>query len=1061
MDDATALAALGVTVRDTSTLEAEYRADWERAAELRRVEREQRKRGKQPQQQPPQQQQPQQPSQSQPQPEPSQPSQPQPPQPQSSQPQPHSASQSQSQPQPLEEKPPVAAAQRPAPSGETSSASGRPPALRRAEADEDEDAALARALSSQRSERLSVALRRSTGAKRRLDEDEDGDRSDDEYVPSDDAGEEEEEEEEEEGEPEGLDELEDGEIAQVALPTGAVTNGAVPQAPRRDGARKRRQERAQRLDRTAYESVDEEVEDEELSHGIRLPGRLWQKLYEHQRVCVDWLCGLHAQEVGGIIGDDMGLGKTLQVVSLFAALQRSGQAGACLVVAPATVLRQWKRELNRWAPEIKTVAILHSSGGVDSSERVATVRRVCAAQAASACTVLVTSYEMMRLQASVLLAQRWQYVVLDEGHKIRNPDAEVTLVAKRFNTGHRLILTGAPIQNRLNELWSLFDFVFPGRLGTLPTFDEQFALPIASGAYANASNFKVQAAYQCSVVLRDLIRPYLLRRTKADVQLCLPDKSEQVLFCQLTDEQRDTYELFLRSDLVARVLMGRANAFSALTSVLKVCNHPHLLNWDAEDQQSDVRYGDWQLSGKMSVMRQVLSLWHGRGDRALVFCQTRQMLDIVQAFVAQQYTFRRLDGTTPVSARLHLIDEYNEDTSIFAFLLTTRAGGLGINLTGANRVLLMDPDWNPANDLQARERAYRIGQQRAVTVYRLVTAGTLEEKVYQRQVFKQVLSNNVLKDPKQTRRVFKPRDLRDLLAPPVSATAAEGTETADLFASAEQITAATEEAGAGGSVVAAATHHGGASSSSSPGPARAALTATARPPSAGSNATVDGGDAAQAAAASSGETGFLSRLLRGELVASALDHDAVVGDAAQKPSNNTAAVEAKRVAERAAASLQDSFERRRHDQLSVPTWTGRNGSGGLPRRFGSTPNPALARSGGAAATQTAASGSSSFFAQTQGDTAAVGSASLLERIRERQEATGQVDPEAQASRVLQRLCAFLARRGGRASSAQLVSEFQSADVDARLLKSLLKQCAAKDAGGSWVLKPSFNQQSQS
>ena len=177
----------------------------------------------------------------------------------------------------------------------------------------------------------------------------------------------------------------------------------------------------------------------------------------------------------------------------------------------------------------------------------------------------------------------------------------------------------------------------------------------------------------------------------------------------------------------------------------------------------------------MMVLRQVLKLWwYGRGDRCLIFCQTRQMLDIVQGYVSRYYNFRRLDGTTPVAARLHLIDEYNADPSLFAFLLTTRAGGLGVNLTGANRVLLIDPDWNPANDLQARERAYRIGQKRAVTVYRLVTAGTLEEKVYQRQVFKQVLSNNVLKDPKQTRRVFKPRDLRDLLARPVMGNASGG-----------------------------------------------------------------------------------------------------------------------------------------------------------------------------------------------------------------------------------------------------------------------------------------------
>ena len=187
----------------------------------------------------------------------------------------------------------------------------------------------------------------------------------------------------------------------------------------------------------------------------------------------------------------------------------------------------------------------------------------------------------------------------------------------------------------------------------------------------------------------------------------------------------------------------------------------------------------------MHVLRQVLRMWHGRGDRCLVFCQTRQMLDIVQSFVkASGYTYCRLDGTTPVARRLTLIDDFNEDPAIFCFLLTTRAGGLGINLTGANRVLLVDPDWNPANDSQAKERAWRVGQTRSVAVYRLVTANTLEEKVYHRQVFKQYLSNRVLKEPKQGRRVFKPSDLRELLAPPLASHMP--SETSDMFVDAQQ-----------------------------------------------------------------------------------------------------------------------------------------------------------------------------------------------------------------------------------------------------------------------------------
>ena len=167
--------------------------------------------------------------------------------------------------------------------------------------------------------------------------------------------------------------------------------------------------------------------------------------------------------------------------------------------------------------------------------------------------VIITTYDQVRSKLDALSQYRWHYLVLDEGHKIRNPDAAITQVCKRFNTGHRLILSGSPIQNKLTELWSLFDFVFPGKLGTLPTFQEQFGLPIAAGTYANASRFKVQAAYQCSLVLRSLIRPHLLRRLKADVDIELPDKTEQVLMCQLTPEQREAYEDFLGSDLVHKV----------------------------------------------------------------------------------------------------------------------------------------------------------------------------------------------------------------------------------------------------------------------------------------------------------------------------------------------------------------------------------------------------------------------------------------------------------------------------------------------------------------------------
>ena len=377
-------------------------------------------------------------------------------------------------------------------------------------------------------------------------DDEEWHAEDDQYEDENEGEEEEEDELEEELEHEQLEELEEGELEEGELrqPRGAAAAGAShgdggPSGDRgkRGGGKRRRQSTAEV---SPYGESDDELEDKVLDDGLRMPGRLWKHLFTHQQTCIEWLWELHRQEAGGVVGDEMGLGKTLQVVGIWAALHHSGRGGPCIVVSPATVMRQWVRELRRWAPEIETQLLHNSTGASDPATRSKLVRGVVRAGEGGACAVLVTSYEAVRQQAGLLLQQQWQYVVLDEGHKIRNPDAAITQVCKRFNTGHRLILSGSPIQNKLTELWSLFDFVFPGKLGTLPTFQEQFGLPIAAGTYANASRFKVQAAYQCSLVLRSLIRPHLLRRLKADVDIELPDKTEQVRMCQLTPpEQRE------------------------------------------------------------------------------------------------------------------------------------------------------------------------------------------------------------------------------------------------------------------------------------------------------------------------------------------------------------------------------------------------------------------------------------------------------------------------------------------------------------------------------------------
>ncbi|NXC45979.1 ERCC6 protein, partial [Penelope pileata] len=551
--------------------------------------------------------------------------------------------------------------------------------------------------------------------------------------------------------------------------------------------------------------VAEELSDEsdtEFEEGFKVPGFLFKKLFKYQQTGVRWLWELHCQQAGGILGDEMGLGKTIQIIAFLAGLSYSKirtrgsnyrqvllcrlyqGLGPTVIVCPATVMHQWVKEFHTWWPPFR-VAILHETGSY-TNKKVKLIREI-----ASCHGILITSYSYIRLMQDNIHSYDWHYVILDEGHKIRNPNAAVTLACKQFRTPHRIILSGSPMQNNLKELWSLFDFVFPGKLGTLPVFMEQFSVPITMGGYSNASPVQVKTAYKCACVLRDTINPYLLRRMKADVKmsLSLPDKNEQVLFCRLTDEQRQVYQNFIDSKEVYQILNGDMQVFSGLVALRKICNHPDLFSGgpkilksvlDADMEEAD-QFGYWKRSGKMIVVESLLKIWHKQGHRVLFFTQSRQMLQILEVFVRDRnYSYLRMDGTTTIASRQPLITRYNEDKSIFIFLLTTRVGGIGVNLTGADRVIIYDPDWNPSTDTQARERAWRIGQKKQVTVYRLLTAGTIEEKIYHRQIFKQFLTNRVLKDPKQ-RRFFKSNDLYELFtlsSPDVS----QGTETSAIFA---------------------------------------------------------------------------------------------------------------------------------------------------------------------------------------------------------------------------------------------------------------------------------------
>ncbi|KAH0555799.1 hypothetical protein GP486_006257 [Trichoglossum hirsutum] len=691
--------------------------------------------------------------------------------------------------------------------------------------------------------------------------------------------------------------------------------------------------------------------DEVLGDGYRIPGDIYPALFGYQKTGVQWLRELHTQRVGGIIGDEMGLGKTIQVISFLAGLHYSKMlTKPVIVVAPATVLKQWANEFHRWWPPLR-VSILHTSGSgmlnvrgetrMEEEDDICGTTKIRPTKARKSAEkiikrvvdlghVLVTTYAGLKTYGDLLIPVDWESAVLDEGHKIRNPNAEVTIYCKELRTANRIILSGTPMQNNLTELWSLFDFVFPMRLGTLVNFRNQFEIPIKLGGYANANNLQVETAMKCAEILKDAISAYLLQRLKVDVAADLPKKSEQVLFCKLTKLQNESYESFLGSDELKSILNGRRQALYGIDILRKICNHPDLVDREVLKKKAGYKYGSGSKSGKMQVVKALLGMFKQFGHKALLFCQTRIMLDIIENYIKDLggFNYRRMDGSTNIKDRQNLVDEFNNTDDIHVFLLTTKVGGLGVNLTGASRVIIFDPDWNPSTDVQARERAWRLGQKKEVTIFRLLTSGTIEEKIYHRQIFKQFLTNKILRDPKQ-RQTFQMRDLHDLFT--LGSTEDGQTETGQMFKGTEVkydkgISSKQEE---------------GNASSDSTGPVELLnLEGVANV----EDYKKEKGEG-EGKGEKSLEAGHEARIMEGIFansgVHTALEHDQIINGKKIRADPKIIEREAKKVAAEAARELKKAGEEARKVPVGTPTWTGQFGVAGRPndQRVGGRSGP--------------------------------------------------------------------------------------------------------------------------
>ncbi|KAF5372870.1 hypothetical protein D9758_001613 [Tetrapyrgos nigripes] len=528
-----------------------------------------------------------------------------------------------------------------------------------------------------------------------------------------------------------------------------------------------------------------------------IPVSIKAELRKYQQDGVNWLAFLAKYQLHGILCDDMGLGKTLQSICILASkhferAERHKETKApdtvhlpSLIICPPTLTGHWYYEVLKYADNLKP--IMYTGNARDRTKLLSKLKGY---------DVVITSYEVVRNDINSLEGIQWLYCILDEGHVIKNAKTKLTKAVKCIQAQHRLILSGTPIQNNVLELWSLFDFLMPGFLGTESSFNERFGKPILANRDGKAKNG--EAAALALEALHKQVLPFLLRRLKEDVLHDLPPKIIQDYYCELSDMQKNLYDDFSKSQALhsaedavqsAQPQEGKQqqHIFQSLQYLRKLCNHPALVLRDPEaivnalekvGTKADGPLGltDIQHAPKLLALRQLLldcgiggngantaTVDTGKSElidtvsdsnetfsqhRVLIFCQMKQMLDIIEKDLFKQHmpsvTYMRLDGNTEANKRHNIVQTFNADPSIDCLLLTTHVGGLGLTLTGADTVIFVEHDWNPMKDLQAMDRAHRIGQKKVVNVYRLITKGTLEERIMGLQRFKLNIANSIV-----------------------------------------------------------------------------------------------------------------------------------------------------------------------------------------------------------------------------------------------------------------------------------------------------------------------------
>ncbi|XP_037536783.1 probable global transcription activator SNF2L2 [Nematolebias whitei] len=492
-------------------------------------------------------------------------------------------------------------------------------------------------------------------------------------------------------------------------------------------------------------------------------------LKQYQIQGLEWMVSLYNNNLNGILADEMGLGKTIQTIALITYLMELKRLnGPYLIIVPLSTLSNWVYELDKWAPSVVKIAYKGTPG----------LRRGLVPQLRSGkFNVLLTTYEYIIKDKHILAKIRWKYMIVDEGHRMKNHHCKLTQVLNtHYVAPRRLLLTGTPLQNKLPELWALLNFLLPTIFKSCSTFEQWFNAPFAMTGERVDLNEE-----ETILIIRRLhkvLRPFLLRRLKKEVESQLPEKVEYVIKCDMSAIQKVLYRHMQKGILLTdgseKDKKGKGGAKTLMNTIMqlkKICNHPYMFQHIEESFAEHLGYPNgiisgpdlYRASGKFELLDRILPKLQATGHRVLLFCQMTTLMTIMEDYFGyRNFQYLRLDGTTKSEDRAMLLKKFNEEGSqYFIFLLSTRAGGLGLNLQAADTVVIFDSDWNPHQDLQAQDRAHRIGQQNEVRVLRLCTVNSVEEKILAAAKYKLNVDQKVIqagmfdqKSSSHERRVF-------------------------------------------------------------------------------------------------------------------------------------------------------------------------------------------------------------------------------------------------------------------------------------------------------------------